>query len=194
MSDHLSPLALDEVAAGLSSGEPHLSGCEACRAKVAELKASNAALVARPEAGRQLGALLPAEKKNNLLRIFAVVAPLAAGLVLFFAWPTAPQPGDGDRLKGAPTISLRDAQGNAVTKATPGQRLTLSVGAAGFSRVTVSSTAADGGHETLFSGGVESGAQVGLMELEVTPGDVELTAEFSDGTRTETAKVRLEVR
>ncbi|MFZ5440423.1 MAG: hypothetical protein ACOZQL_10460 [Myxococcota bacterium] len=193
MSDHLSPLALDEVAAGLSTGEPHLATCAGCRAKVDARRAANAAFLARPEARRKLEQLAP-PRRSPAPRLLALVVPLAAALALVFFWPRGAPTEPAERLKGAPAVSLRDAAGNAVTAATVGQQLTLSVAAAGFSQVTIVSRAPDGGHETLFSGGIEGDGRVDLLQLEVTPGDVELTADFTDGQRHQTAQTRLEVR
>ncbi len=192
MSDHLSSLELDEVASGLSAGPPHLASCAECRARVSAVKQQNAALLARPEAKRQREALLPAAPRRSTLRLVAVLVPLAAALALFFVWPRPATP-TGDRIKGAPSVVLLDDHGNAVTHARPGQQLTLAVGAPGFKRVAIFTTGTDGGREPLWAGSIEDGPRVQLMQLEVTPGDVEVTAEFDEGPRRTTATTRLQV-
>ena len=190
MSEHLSSLQLDEVAAGLGPAPAHLVGCVECSERVAALKKERAAFLARPEARQQLERLAPAPPRRSFLRVLAIAVPLAAGLTLLLAWPRAPVE---DRIKGAPTIALLDEAGNAVTHAAPGTKLMLAVGAAGFSSVTVTAVDATGKKDTLFSGPVAAGARVPLMQLEVTPGDVTVTAVFERGAESQSASVQLAV-
>lgn len=190
MSEHLSSLQLDELTAGLAPRPDHLERCEACSRKLEALRAEQAAFLSRPEAKRQLEALTPPPARRSFLRVLAVAVPLAAGLVLFFAWPRA---GEADRIKGAPKVMLLDDRGIPVTHAAPGSRLTLAVGNAGFSSVEVFAVDARGNKETLYSGDVASGALVPLTRLEVTPGDVTVMAVFARGDERQTASVRLAV-
>lgn len=187
MSEHLSPLQLDEIAAGLVPAPEHATSCAQCGQRLEELRRQSAAFLARPEARQQLQQLSPAPPRRSFLRVLAVAIPLAAGVALFLAWPRAPVE---DRIKGAPTVMLLDGSGQAVTHAAPGQKLTLAVGSAGFSRVRVVAVDAAGKKDELYSGPIAAGAKVPLMQLEVTPGDVTVTAEFEGGT---TASVRLAV-
>lgn len=187
---HLSALQLDEVAAGLAPVPAHVAGCPACARRLEGLRSERAAFLARPEAKRQLEALSPAPARPSFLRVLAVVVPLAAGLALFLAWPT--RSGE-DRIKGAPAVMLLDAAGNAVTHAAPGTKLTLAVGGAGFSRVEVFAVDPSGKKETLYSGAVAAGARVPLTQLEVTPGDVTVTAVFEGPDEKQSVSVRLEV-
>lgn len=191
MSEHLSSLQLDEIAAGLGAAPAHLAGCVECAERVVALKKESAAFLSRPEARQQLERLAPAPpQRRSFLRVLAIAVPLAAGLALFLAWPRAPVE---DRIKGAPTIALLDEAGNAVTHAAPGTKLTLAVGAAGFPNVTVTGVDATGKKDTLFAGPVAAGARVPLMQLEVTPGDVTVTAVFARGAESQSASVRLSV-
>lgn len=189
MSEHLTALQLDEVVAGLGEAPPHLATCAQCLARVAALKAQSAAFLARPEAKRQLEALSPPPRRSLMAPILALAA--AAAIALFFAWPReVPE----ERLKGAPSVVLLDSAGNTVTHASPGSRLTLAVGAAGFQRVEVFAIDAAGKKEPLYSGKVAAGARVPLAQLEVTPGDVTVTAVFArDGTEQKTVSVKLTV-
>jgi hypothetical protein len=190
VSDHLSALQLDEIVAGLAPPPEHLAGCAECTARVEVLRKESAAFLARPEAKAQLAQLLPAPPRRSFLRVLAVAVALAAGLAIFLAWPKAPVE---DRIKGAPTVVLLDVAGNAVTHAAPGTTLTLAVGSGGFPRVRVFAVDAQGKKEPLFAGPVAAGARVPLRQLEVTPGDVTVTAEFESDTEQQSASVRLAV-
>ncbi len=188
MSDHLSALALDELAAGLTPDEPaHLATCAPCRDRLAALRAANATFLAQPKAKAQLDRLAP-PRRLPWGRLVAL--PLAAALALFVLWPRPPT---GDLIKGAPTVVLLDAAGNVVKEAKPGQRLDLAVGAPGFHRVTVYATGPDGKREQLYSGAIGDAARTTVMQLEVTPGDVEVTAEFEDGARHALVSTHLKV-
>lgn len=190
MSEHLSPLQLDELVAGLAPPPEHLAGCADCAQRLAALRAESAAFLARPEAKRQLQHLAPARPARSPWRVLALVAPLAAGVALFLAWPKAPVE---DRIKGAPTVMLLDEAGLAVTHAAPGKKLTLAVGSAGFTRVHVFALDATGKRDELYTGPVAAGSRVPLRQLEVTPGDVTVTAEFEDGAERRTARITLAV-
>ena len=190
MSEHLSSLQLDEVVAGLGDAPAHLSHCPQCRQQIEQLRGQSAAFMARPEAKRQLEVLAPKPQRGSFLRVLAIALPLAVGIALFFAWPREiPE----DRVKGAPTILLLDGAGNAVTHAAPGSRLTLAVGAAGFSRVEIFAVDAEGKREALYSGAVAAGARVPLTQLEVTPGDVTVTAVFERDAERQSVSVKLAV-
>ncbi|MEW5737928.1 MAG: hypothetical protein AB1938_03325 [Myxococcota bacterium] len=192
MSEHLSMLVLDEVAAGLpvsAEASAHLESCEACRMKLDELRASRASVAANPSSARTLEKLLakaeaPAPKRGlRLVHVAAVALPLAAALALLVFNPIR-QGGDDTRLKGAPAVELLDAQGRAVTKAKPGETLTLTVGGAGYPYAVVVAIDAQG-LSTLWPktggelGALERGARVPLDTLTVTPGDVRVVALFS---------------
>lgn len=190
MSAHLSPLQLDEIVAGLAPAPEHVSHCAACAKRLERLRVESAAFLARPEAKRQLLLFTPAPPRRSLLRVLAVVVPLAAGVALFMSWPRAPVE---DRIKGAPTVMLLDQTGLPVTHAAPGTKLTLAVGAAGFPRVRVFTLDAAGKQEELYAGPAAAGARVPLRQLEVTPGDVTVTAEFERDGERRTASVTLAV-
>lgn len=181
MSEHLSSLVLDEIAAGLAPTPEHVASCEQCAAALTNLRAQNAAFLARPEAKAQQARLVPSRRSM----LWAVPA-LAAGVALFVFWPNE----STNRIKGAPTVVLLDTAGNEVTRANSGQRLTLAVGGAGAASVTISAVDVNGKREQLFAGAIAPGARVPVMELEVTPGDVTVIADFDDGR---SAQVRLAV-
>lgn len=187
MAEHLSALALDELAAG---GEPagaraHLDGCGECRERLEALKAMNLRLLAKPEARRALDAVRPREEAApSRARRWALLAlPLAAALAVFLLVPReAPE----DRLKGAATVELLDEAGAVVHAARPGQRVTVAVGAAGRSHAAVFAVEAGGAVSVLWPRGetfgpVARGARVRLEPpFEVTPGAVTLHAFFAD--------------
>lgn len=186
MSEHLSALQLDEIAAGLAQPPEHVTGCAVCAKKLESLRAQHAAFMERAEAKLQV-AKLTAPPNRSFWRIAAAVAvPLAAAFAIFFLVPRD----DGTRIKGAPTVMLLDAKGTAVTSAKPGDKLTLAVGSGGATKVKVSADDGHGRKDVLFDGPIAAGARVPLMELEVTPGDVTVTAEFEGGA---TAKLELDV-
>lgn len=195
MSDHVSPLVLDEAAAGLPldpEAQVHLDTCDTCHAALEAATAARAKVAAMPGAQRTLDALLakteapasapPKKAAPRWLTIAAVALPLAAGLALFVFSPVTPS--SETRLKGAPTVELLDAQGRTVTRAKVGDTLTLAVGGAGLGYAVV--LAVDGqGVTTLWPkeggelGGIAPGARVTLDAFTVTPGNVRLIALFS---------------
>ena len=189
MSEHLSSLRLDEIAAGLVLPPAHLASCEDCTRGLELLQKERAAFLARPEAARQLEKLAPLPQRRSFLRVLVIAVPLAAGLALFLTWPRGPE----ERIKGSPTVMLLNEAGNVVTHASPGEKLTLAVGSAGFPRVEVFASDARGNKEPLYSGDVASGALVPLTRLEVTPGDVTVTAVFERGAEKQSVTVRLAV-
>jgi len=195
---HLSALELDEIAAELAPRPPHLDDCQACRDRLAALQQANAAILARPEAN-SLAARLVAQHSAPPARrappALLFLAPLAASLLLFFAWPR-PAP-DTERLKGAAIIVLLDAKGEVVTRAKVGEQLDVAVrfDAEQAAKVTVFAQTPGGERAQLFSGQVEPRDRRVLTKVEVTPGDVELTADFErPGQPPLSAKAHLEVQ
>lgn len=187
MSEHLSALQLDEIATGLVAAPEHVSSCAVCAERLAALRTSYSSFLARSEAQQQMKALQP---RRSSVRLVAVAASLAAALALFFAWPNSP---NAERLKGSPTVMLLDEAGQPVTHAAPGSKLTLAVGSAGFSRVRIVATDDAGKEDELYRGPVAAGTRVPLMQLEVSPGDVTVTAEFESETEKRVVSMRLGV-
>lgn len=196
MNEHPSALVLDEVAAGLPvppEVTAHLSGCAPCRGRLDEVQRARAAAQAHPRAAPVLDRLLekaeaPAAKpKLKWLHVAAVALPLAAGLALLVVNPIA-QPVDDTRLKGAPSVELLDDAGAPVTRAKPGQVLTLAVGGAGLTHAVVLAIDAQG-VSTLWPkdgttlGALAPGARVRLDTFTVTPGDVRVVALFASTPR-----------
>lgn len=182
MSEHLSSLQLDEVAAGLAPAPEHLTGCAECAAKLSALKTQNAAFLALPRAQAQLKSMaIEKPQRRAMLWLVPLAAAIAIGVFV--------QRDDAsERLKGRASIVLLDSKNEPVTEASVGQKLTLAVGGAGAKSVKVVEVETG---ETIFSGAIAQGARVPLMQLEVTPGDVTLRAEFDDGAA---AQVRLRVK
>lgn len=146
MTEHLSNLELDELAAGLESApgrSAHAEQCEDCRRRLAGRRTQSESLMASVEARRVLSGLRgpdareapearPAPKARRWLW-GAPLVPVAVALAVVL-WPEPPAP---VRLKGAPTVALLDSSGRAVTQARVGERVRLAVGGAGLSRVVV---------------------------------------------------------
>lgn len=193
MTPHLSPLVVDELAAGLPGerqAQEHLQACAECRQAVEAATQRARALLATPEAQRRLEVLLagaPGQTRKTASRsrlrwLMAAAIPLAAALVLFVL-PTSPP----ERVKGAATIELLDATGAAVSTVHAGQTVRLAAGHAGHPFGVVLAVEADGhvtqlwptsGPDTAAVGG---GARVVLLErVEVTPGSFTLHAFFTD--------------
>jgi hypothetical protein len=197
-TEHLSALELDEQATG-AVVSPHLASCAECTAKVAARKAEAAAFLLRPDAKAMANAIVERHAKPETTRVpklVLVLGPLAAALLLFFAWPRAEQP--IDRIKGTAAVFLLDETGTPVTTAKPRQELVLAVRVPGDEhervKVQVTSIEPDGGREALYGGTVEANGRAQLMKLEVTPGDVRLEAEFDrSGTRLK-AELTVEVK
>lgn len=191
MSEHLSPLALDELAVGdpNEAARQHLDGCPACRARLDELKKAASELSTMPAFERTLAALdtarPPARRGVEPVRrrwpaLLAVAVPLAAALV--FVVVSARH--DEVRLKGAPTLELLRAE-RPVTSARPGETVTLAVGGAGSTHALVFAIDAEGTVSRLWPSGaaaapIDPGARVRLSpSFEVTPGSLELVAFFT---------------
>lgn len=197
-TEHLSALELDEQATG-APVSAHLASCPECTAKVEARKAEAAAFVLRPDSKAMANAIVERHAKPETTRIpklVLVLGPLAAALLVFFAWPRPEQP--TDRIKGTAAVFLLDETGTPVTTAKPGQELVLAVRVPGGEhervKVQITSIEPDGGREALYGGSVEANRSERLMKLEVTPGDVRLEAEFDrSGTRLE-AELTVEVK
>ncbi|MGV3624441.1 MAG: hypothetical protein ACO1OB_26720, partial [Archangium sp.] len=177
MTEHLSSLQLDEIAAGLVAKPEHLTSCAECSSKLATLEKQNAAFLAMPRAQAQR-ADFAKPKRRAVLWLVPLAAAIAIGVFV-------QRDDSSERLKGSASIVLLDARGEVVTDATVGQKLTLAVGGAGARSVKVVDAASG---EEIFAGPITAGARVPLTELEVTPGDVTLRADFDDGA---SAQVRL---
>ncbi|MBL8912169.1 MAG: hypothetical protein JNM17_15870 [Archangium sp.] len=207
MSEHLSALQLDEQAMG-SPANPHLASCGECTAKLEALKKQNAVFLARADAKSFEAKLLEkhvAPPPSRLSRVVLMIAPLAAAVLLFVVWPKAdPVVDGGDRVKGAPLVMLLDARGAPVTTANVGDELSLALRFSGTEarKVTVSAIDANGKREELWSGSVPPNERAVISKLKVTPGNVEVVADFAPppsqslrvGVTHDTASTKLEVK
>lgn len=201
MSDHLSALALDELAAGheLEEAKAHLEGCADCRARLDSLRAQYDQIAARPEFAARFEALAakttPA-RPARWPRFLTVVLPLAAALAVIVLFP---RDGEDTRLKGAPTVELL-AGDRPTTHAKPGDRLTLALGGAGRTHAAAFAVDAEGQLSVLWPNGetsapIGSGARVPVgRPFEVTAGNVVVIATFGDRPRSlEDARHELEL-
>jgi hypothetical protein len=195
MTDHLTALELDEVAAGLTADArvlAHSSACLDCAVRLSKLQASRAALLGSPAAARKLEALRSASgarpsvsrwPRRRALAAATVLVPLAAMLLVF----VTTRPDGGDRLKGAVSVEVLTEAGQPATAVRVGQHVALAVGGGGHSRAAVLAKTDVGRVVVAWpQGGAETapiapGARVRLEPgFEVTPGSVTLYAFFSD--------------
>jgi hypothetical protein len=181
MGDHLSPLALDTLAAGLPYEEParaHLESCEACRAKLETFKAEHAASLQSPRFADGLKKLAPPPSRQ--IPGWAGLA-LAAMLVAIIGYQFVGSD-SGTRLKGAVTLELLKDGKTPVSQAKVGDKVALAVGGAGYRQVSVLVIAADGEASVLFPWApLAPGASVPVGKgFEVTPGSSAIYACFDD--------------
>jgi hypothetical protein len=186
MGEHLSALALDEVAAGTVNpqADAHLRECGECRRRLDAVTSSSSAISAMPafEARlRDLESTLPAAPPSRWRRVALVAVPLAAALVLLVVLG---RPDDGTRLKGAPTVELL-LDGQPVSQAREGTRLDLAVGGAGATHAVILGVEASGAVVLLWPEGdgaaaIEPGARTLVgKRFVVTSGDLLVVAFFS---------------
>ena len=175
MAEHLSPLALDTLAAGLTvepAASSHLAGCAECRVRLEALKAERAALLQAPRFKALLTQLEPkAAAPRTLPRWAPVLIALAAALLVVVGTRFLPRD-DGTTLKGQQTVELLKDGQTPVTQAHVGDKLTIAVGGAG-QRAVAAFTVDDRGEvlELLPSTPIAAGAQVPVGKVfEVTPG------------------------
>lgn len=195
MSEHLSPLALDELAVGdpNETAKAHLDGCAACRLELDAVRAAALQVRAMPAFEQTFAALdterpvvAPLPKKTRRLwpALVAVAVPLAAALVFLVLSP----PDDDTRLKGAPTVELL-LKDRPVTTAQPGDTVTLAVGGAGKTHALVLAIDASGAVSRLWpqepqSAPIAAGARVPLSpSFDVTPGSLMLVGFFTDASQ-----------
>ncbi|MDP1921651.1 MAG: zf-HC2 domain-containing protein [Myxococcales bacterium] len=194
MSEHLSPLALDELAVGdpNDAAKAHLDGCASCRLKLDAVKAAALQVRSMPGFEQTFAALdterpavAPPKKPRRLWpALVAVAVPLAAALVFLVMSPRD----DGSRLKGAPTVELL-LKDQPVTTARPGDTVTLAVGGAGKTHVLVLAVDASGVVSRLWpqepqSAPIGAGARVSLSpSFDVTPGSLVLVGFFTDASQ-----------
>ena len=183
MSEHLSALDLHEAAAGLAppAASTHLEGCAECRAKLGELSAARAAVIADP-AFRHTRARIPTPKAN--LRWWLASAGVTVAAVALLVLPAKLLP--GTRAKGAAALSLRTGTGAEVTAPRVGDRVVLRLSAGPHRQALAVAIDGHGAAEQLWpigtggkSGAVAPGEHVSLGQV-VTPGAARVVAAFSD--------------
>lgn len=174
MSEHLSPLELEEAAAGLPTvTQAHLGGCADCQAKVQQLKVASDGVRASPQFQARLASVLQQGAEKPIARVdpetgeltvskknppgesspargiptwqwLLPALALAASLVAFVYWPQPVAPPEAVRLKGAPMLRVTSVDGREIEKAKAGELVELAVGAAGFTQGMVLTTDASG--------------------------------------------------
>jgi len=195
VSEHVSQLVLDELAAGLLPSHAHVDGCEQCRSKLDALKArARASRTSFGYARTKARVLSPRPSPWRWVALLAT--PLVAAAVFFVAVHEGQQ--EGERLKGTPSIDFVRADGVSVTDVRPGTRLKLKVGAAGFTHALALAVDDKGSVEQLWP---EAGADDTLpgrgvvtlpRELEATPGPVTVHVLLSNAP-IDAAKARADV-
>lgn len=180
MSEHLSPLELEEAAAGLPTvTQAHLDGCAACKAKVQELQAASDGVRVSPQFKARLESVLQQAAEKPIARVdpetgeltiskknppnesaparglptwqwLLPTLALAASLIAFVYWPQPAAPTDELRLKGATMLRVTSVDGREIEKARAGELVELAVGAAGFSQGLVLAADASGTVEVLW--------------------------------------------
>ena len=195
MADHLSSLALDELA----SGEPgaadpraHLEACALCRAQLESLLAARERLAASAPYRRVLqnlqGVRQPPPRRFLAAWFAAPLAVAAAMLVLTVTPRFLATRRDGARLKGPASLQVLPAgvaSPHPITRAKPKDQVVLSVGAAGHPYGLVAGVDGAGQVSVLWplqgTGALPAGAAVRLEPgFEVTAGSLCLWAFFSD--------------
>jgi hypothetical protein len=185
MAEHLSALALDELALGEGTREAHdhLSGCATCLEKLRLLQAPDPRRGSEPyERAYRLAARAKPPPPRFALRRWAGGAGLAAAaaLAFFVLRPPTPSP---DRLKGAPALLVLNASEVPIRKALAGE--TVSIQLAGVTAPWVALVSVDGSGEVALvwptdgqSAALPPGGRIPVA-LEVTPGSSELFALYS---------------
>jgi membrane protein implicated in regulation of membrane protease activity len=174
MADHLSPLALDTLAAGLPVDLPassHVASCGLCRLKLDALKAERAATMEEPRFKALLTMLEP-QAATSSPRWVPVLFAIAAGLLVVAGSRFLIAKPDDTILKGQQTIELLKNGDTPVTQAHVGDKLSIAVGGAG-QRAVAAFTLAETGEvlELLPSTPIAPGARVQVGKtFEVTPG------------------------
>lgn len=189
MSDHVSSLDLDELAANLPTRpgvDAHLAGCADCRARLEERRRENEAISKDPRLDQLLERLdagrAPAPRRTAWPWLVPV-ALAAAVLLVTPRWLADDPSSTAVRAKGPATLQFVSESGAVVAgPVAPGVRLRLRArGPAPF--LVVLAIEAGRPPAVIWPVGTETGAPVpegGLLEpaFLVTPGDVRLVALF----------------
>jgi len=191
MVDHLSDLALDELAAGLREGASataHVDTCVRCRDRLAEFQRAHADARRAPRFETTFARIeaTATKRKRGRWSLFAALPVAAAAMLalVMFARPDAPTV----RLKGAAELVVLRASGTErIESATPGEQVQLAVGAAGHPYAVVLAVEETGEVSVLWPQGADTsarvppGAEVKLSPtFEVTEGSITLHALFSE--------------
>lgn len=183
MTEHASALALDEVAAGLSTGEAlaHVQACPSCRARLAEVASGREAVLADPQLRKTFARLPEAPGRRRWAWLLA--APAVAALLF-----VAVRPEPGLRAKGSAGIDLVAEPGHDAAAPRVGDRMELRL-SSGNHRYVLVAAVDESGHATplLHAGPVTEARSAALapgsrvaVPLLVTAGAVRLVAALSD--------------
>jgi hypothetical protein len=191
MTNHVSDLVLDELAAGLPTdpaSTEHARGCESCRSRLEALQSQRHLSRSAPAYHQVLRSLRPPQpvvwwRRRWFLPLAGATAAAALVLVPLNYMER------GDRIKGQTSLALlKEPSGEDVGGAVrPGERVSLTVGSAGARHVLVMAVGEDGIVSKLWpldrdeSGPAPKGAAAKLAPpFLVTPGSALLMAFFSE--------------
>jgi hypothetical protein len=191
MAEHLSELQLDEIAVGQRQPGEHAASCAECRSRLERRARQREEIARAPEFEQTFQRLARKQAERHSMRRpwlwLAPAAVAAAAAVLLVVVPRAPSGnGDGDRIKGAPRLSVVAADGRGAASYHVGDRVFLSAAGAGLDHLVVFSRGEGGALERVWP--VDSSKQPDLSAdgaallqpaFEVTPGDVALLGVFS---------------
>jgi hypothetical protein len=193
MTVHLSALTLDEAAAGLpikQEARAHLDTCDSCKARLARLQDERKAIITHPGYEATFHRIRSVAEhrvpeRSRWRWLFGLLPAAAAVAVLLFVIRPAPHD-DGERVKGAPSLTLVRPNGARVAPPLhPGERFSVYIHGAGQRYGLVMSVDDHGNVEQLWptqgtgSGPLTSGP-TSTGTFEVTAGDFTLYAFFSD--------------
>lgn len=186
MTDHLSALVFDTVAAGLpfaDTARVHLESCDQCRTKLEAVKNERASTLmsARFAAGLQRITPPPVRRAPAWAKPVIGLA-LAASLVLIVGYRFLSGVSGLTLLKGIPTVELLKDGATPITQAHVGDKVALAVGGAGYAQVAVVAISAQGAPSVLSPWApVAGGARILVGKgFEVTPGSIAVFACFDD--------------
>lgn len=187
MTEHLSALDLDEVAAGLAAEavRSHADRCADCRARVGEIQNDRSTVLADPRfaIGRQRLAAPTGERRWRWSFAGVGVIGMAAGVALLFL---VPQRLHLQPKGGRPTLALVSSDGKPVEIARMGEVVEVRANPAGHRYALIVAIDESPPAATVLwppgagnSGAIASGKTVSVR-VRVTAGAARIVAAFSD--------------
>ncbi len=178
MSVHPSALELDELAAGGAgaAARAHVAACAECEARVAELSQANASV--QESVGFVAGRVKLSEERRSARLRWGLPVAAALGMAALMLLPRVPR----FHTKGGPSLALVSSSGAAIATPHAGDHLELRVSTGGARFALIGARENGAAPVQLWPlAGHQSGEPGGplAIELEVTPGAVQLVALFS---------------